>query len=155
MSTTGTGILNVVGYLLMIAAMVALARSRGIRYPRALRHPNPTMVTVWLVVALPSVIGLLWSAFYHALNRDPSKINHGQIWRLLTSATVQDGGIAGTIFNLVVLAVTLAVAVTALGTIRTVGLLIVGAISADAVATYLLQDPGAGNSSPPSSSPLP
>ncbi len=41
-----------------------------------------------------------------SLRRDPDLIrHHGQVWRVLTSVLVQDGGRGGTTFNLVTLAV--------------------------------------------------
>ena len=64
-----------------------------------------------LVVAVPSLVQLMVAPdLLAALERDRGAIADGQVWRLLTSLVVQDGGWAGTAFNLVSLAVVGAVA---------------------------------------------
>ena len=47
-----------------------------------------------------SVTGLLAEPVLLALRRDAAALSDGQLWRLLTALLVQDGGIPGTVFNL-------------------------------------------------------
>ena len=47
-----------------------------------------------------SVTGLLVEPVLLALRRDPAALADGQLWRLLTALLVQDGGVPGTVFNL-------------------------------------------------------
>ena len=61
--------------------------------------------SVFLATAVPSVLGLVVPAVEVALRRDRTAIDHGEVWRLVTALVVQDGGVAGTVFNLVGLAV--------------------------------------------------
>ena len=80
-----------------------LASRMGPQARRRRQWPWATTVAV-LVVGLPTLAqitvapGLLGS-----LQRDWTLIGRGQLWRLLTALVVQDGGIVGTIFNLVAL----------------------------------------------------
>ncbi|GAA3452026.1 rhomboid family intramembrane serine protease [Dactylosporangium matsuzakiense] len=72
-----------------------------------LRGPHRPIAT-WVVFAAVAVFSFLQllaaPALFTALRRDRTAIADGQFWRLLTSAVVQDGGWAGTIFNLIALA---------------------------------------------------
>ena len=62
-------------------------------------RPVLTAVTV-LVVAVPSLVQLTVAPdLLAALERDRGAIADGQVWRLLTSLVVQDGGWAGTVFQ--------------------------------------------------------
>ncbi len=56
------------------------------------------------MTAVVSVLGLIVPAVEVALRRDRTAIDHGQVWRLVTALVVQDGGVAGTVFNLAGLA---------------------------------------------------
>jgi rhomboid protease GluP len=59
-----------------------------------------------LVVGIPSLVQLTAApALLDHLERDRAAVADGQVWRLLTSLVVQDGGVAGTVGNLVALAV--------------------------------------------------
>jgi hypothetical protein len=57
-----------------------------------------TIVVAALTVV--SVVGLIVEPVEHALRRDGPAISSGQLWRLLSSLLVQDGGWIGTAFNL-------------------------------------------------------
>lgn len=62
-------------------------------------------------VAVPSLTQQVWPALLGLLDRDPEEVtHHGQVWRLLTAAFVQDGGVPGTIFNLVTIVIVAALA---------------------------------------------
>jgi membrane associated rhomboid family serine protease len=52
-----------------------------------------------------SIAGLVAPSLVDALGREPVALSEGQLWRLLTSLLVQDGGVPGTVLNLVGLAV--------------------------------------------------
>jgi hypothetical protein len=61
---------------------------------------------LWLVVAIPSMPQFVFPPLLRALEREPNQIeHHGQVWRVLTYVVVQDGGVVGTVSNLVLLAV--------------------------------------------------
>lgn len=83
----------------------------------------------------------------HALQRDPELIRHdGQLWRLVTAGVVQDGGIAGTVFNLAVLAVIGVLANRVWGTVRAASIFLVALVAFNLAATFASPQAGAGNS---------
>lgn len=145
MDTSGGSVVNAIAYVFVIV-VPARAAIAIVPVPRALWRPQPAAVALWLTVAIPSVIGLVWSPLTEALRRDPERIRDGQIWRLLTSAVVQDGGVLGTGSNLVYLAVAAVLAVALWGPVRAVLLFVVGAVAFNIVFTYGWQAVGAGNS---------
>ncbi len=147
MNTSGTGALSSVGYVVMLAAALASAALvLGDLAPR-LRAPRPAALALFALVAVPSLIELGWYGIYTALSRQPGQIKaHHQYWRLLTGALVQDGGVEGTIFNLVVLFLVATLAVYLWGPGLTIGLFAVGAIGFNLLATYAFASPGGGNS---------
>ncbi len=62
---------------------------------------------IWFAVAVPSLLQIWFPGLETAWRRDPDAVRlHGQAWRLLTSVLVQDSGIGGTVFNLIILAAT-------------------------------------------------
>jgi rhomboid protease GluP len=69
------------------------------------RRPLATAGTL-LVIGTTSLLQLTaFPVLLGALRRDPVALAHGQLWRLVTSLTVQDGGWPGTVFNLSILVV--------------------------------------------------
>lgn len=91
------------------AAFVVLAKvgalQIGYRTWRGRRFPRVAAALV-VFVAVPSLAQMVWPAALHALDRQPAEVlHHAQIWRLVTAAFVQDGGVIGTAFNLVSLGV--------------------------------------------------
>lgn len=60
---------------------------------------------VFAVTALNSAAQLVYPPVFHALNRNPEALAAGQYWRVVTWMVVQDGWLAGTIANLVALAI--------------------------------------------------
>lgn len=104
MDTSGDGLPNVIAYLVVLALFVQI----GIRLLRASgrprRFPVFALVTT-IVIGLPSLLQYVWPAITTALERNPElTLAHGQWWRVLTALLAQDGGLAGAIFNLVVVA---------------------------------------------------
>ena len=83
----------------------AVVVGRGTLRDGVARFPVATLVSV-VVVAVPSAVQLLVApSLLQVLQRDWPRILDGQWWRLLTALVVQDGGPAGTLLNLVGLAV--------------------------------------------------
>lgn len=145
MDTSGSGP-SALLYVVLLAATASAARSVLGDLGRRLRRPPRAAVGLWLAVAVPSVVGLAVPAVYRALFRAPALVGDGQWWRLLTSAVVQDGGVAGAVFNLVALALVATFAVALRGAVRAVGLFVLGALAFDLAAVFLAPSPGAGNS---------
>lgn len=144
MSTSGGTILNAVLYMAMLLLCIMIAKGLVGRETLVLSKPA---VGLWLLVAIPSLLQFAFLQIYSALRREPDLIrHHGQWWRVLTSVVVQDGGVFGTTFNLVVLAVIATVAVQAWGGPRTVVIFIVAQLLFGTMATFLSSDIGAGNS---------
>src|ERR1700760_4937765 len=147
MNTSGTGTVFTIGYWVVLAATLACAGLLLGDLRLRLRAPRPAALALLAVVAVPSLIELGWHGIYTALYRAPDQIkHHHQYWRLLTGSIVQDGGLEGTIFNLVVLFVVGTLAVYAWGSIRAIGLFVVGVIGFNLTATYAFASPGGGNS---------
>ncbi|MFF0307913.1 rhomboid family intramembrane serine protease [Streptosporangium sp. NPDC004379] len=110
------------------------------------RTPTPLVTAAAVAVtAVPSLLQFVLPALEPALRRDPAAVAGGQWWRLLTSLVTQDGGIAGTAFNLVTLAVVGCLAERALGPWRWLALYGAGAVCGQ-VAGMLWGTVGAGNS---------
>jgi hypothetical protein len=147
MSTSGTGTVFTIGYWVVLATTIACAAWLLGDLRLRLRAPRPAALALLAVVAVPSLIELGWHGIYTALYRAPDQIKaHHQYWRLLTGSIVQDGGLEGTIFNLVVLFVIGTLAVYAWGSVRAIGLFVVGVIGFNLTATYAFASPGGGNS---------
>ncbi len=107
----------------------------------------PTLTAcVTAVTAAVSITGLLAEPVLLALRRDAAAVSGGQYWRLLTAMLVQDGGVAGTVFNLLGL---LLVGIAAERTLRTGGWLVaylVGGLTGELTGWAGWQPIGAGNS---------
>lgn len=152
MTASGDGILNAVLYaaLLALCLPLGLAASRGRDRPRTTfltRREAIGALAIWLVVAIPSLAQAMDPALLPALWRDPQRVlGQGEAWRALTSGVVQDGGTAGTLFNLAILAVVAPVGVRAWGIGRAVLILVVAQLVFGVAATVLVPQPGAGNS---------
>jgi hypothetical protein len=147
MNTSGTGTVFAIGYWVVLAMTIMCAvQPAGDLGPR-LRAPRPAALALVAVVAVPSLIELGWHGIYTALYRAPDQIkDQHEYWRLLTGSIVQDGGLEGTIFNLLVLFVIATLAVYAWGGTRAIGLFLVGVLGFNLIATYAFAAPGGGNS---------
>jgi hypothetical protein len=115
----------------------------GTRPWRVLR---PVAVGLWLVVAVPSVLQGFFPSLLTALQRDPSLVRDGQVWRLVTSVVVQDGGVVGTVFNLVVLALVALAACRIWGGATSVCFFVIGAVVFNLLMVFAFPQHGAGNS---------
>lgn len=131
-------------WLLPMLATAACLRARD--GEPGLPRPRASTVALWCTVAVPSLIQLLVPQLLPALRRDWSLIGEGEVWRLATSAIVQDGGLVGTGFNLLVLAVVALGAQEAWRPARTWATFWLGAVAANCVVGPSLDPVGAGNS---------
>jgi membrane associated rhomboid family serine protease len=117
----------------------ALARQRfGFQ-----RLPVVTVV-VFVITATTSVLGLLIPGMLAALQRTPQGLD-GDWWRTVTALFVQDGGVVGTLSNLVFLLVLGVLAEQVLGAWRWL-VCYFGAALVGELAGYAWQPRGAGNS---------
>jgi hypothetical protein len=147
MNTSGTGTISAIGYYLVLAMAIGCAGLLLGDLRLRLRAPRPVALALVAAVAVPSLIELGWHGIYTALSRQPDQIRvHHEYWRLLTGSIVQDGGVEGTIFNLVVLFVIATLAVYVWGAGRTAVLFVAGVIGFNLLATYAFTSPGGGNS---------
>jgi hypothetical protein len=97
------------GLLFYVPALVLAVRAADpLPHRREVSRQQPPWATIGLLllVGIPSLAQLAVPEIYTWLHRDSDLImNHGQWWRPYTSFVVQDGGLAGTAFNLTTLAV--------------------------------------------------
>ena len=146
MSTSGGTGLNAMAYVVIIVvALVVAGRANG-DPGRTLTRPSRAVLVIWAVVAVPSVLQFAFPVLLDVLSRRPELVADGQVWRLLTAPVVQDGGVFGTVSNLIYLYVVACAAVPIWGGVRTAALLVVGAVGFDLLATFVYPQFGAGNS---------
>jgi hypothetical protein len=103
-NTSGDGLANVILYLVVLAlfAQVGLRLLRASTLPR--RFPVVAAIAT-VVIGIPSLLQYLWPTIATTLERNPGlTLQHGQWWRVLTALLAQDGGLAGAVFNLIVVA---------------------------------------------------
>ena len=98
-----------------------------------------------MAIALSTTLQFFFPAILSALQRDYVRFVGGEWWRVITPLFVQDGGIAGSIFNLVTLLLVGAVAEYLWGSRRMIGIFFVGGLVSEVVA-FAWQPIGAGNS---------
>lgn len=110
----------------------------------AWRFPRATLLLA-VTVALPTTLQFFFPEILSAFRRDYARFLSGDWWRLITPLFVQDGGIAGAIFNVVSLLLVGGIAEQVWGGKRMIGIFFVGGIVGEAVA-FAWQPIGAGNS---------
>jgi membrane associated rhomboid family serine protease len=138
-----TAILYAVVYSLAVRSGLGLIAERGPTRDR--RWPIATTVAT-VVVGIPTVLQLTVApSLLDHLARDRTSIANGEVWRLLTSLVVQDGGLAGSIFNLVALAVVGVVAERIWGPVRWTVIALVSGLAGE-LWGLVVQPAGAGNS---------
>jgi hypothetical protein len=130
----------------LYVVMFVLALKAAGRLP----HRDPGLwpaAALWGLVAVPSLLQFAFPAVYDVLHRDSALVRDGgQWWRPYTSFLVQDGGVSGTAFNLVTLAVVALVAMRVWGPRFTAGIW-AGATVLYSVPVFLTpMEPGGGNS---------
>ncbi|ANS26946.1 rhomboid family intramembrane serine protease [Rhodococcus opacus] len=144
MTTSGAGWTSAVllAVVLVLATLLGSTRIGEVRLTR----PPRTAVVLWLLIAVPSLLQFVVPAVLDALERDPTQIRDHQWWRIVTSVAVQDGGLAGTVVNLLVLAWVAPLAVRVWGGARAVLLFVASQIIFGLFTAFLFPSPGAGNS---------
>ncbi len=101
-------------------------------------------IALWVLVAVASVIRLISPSLLDVFRRYPVRTRDGEWWRVLTSALTQDGGVAGTVGNLVMLAIVAIAAVRVWGWQRAVALFVVGQLLWGLFTSFVAPSVGAG-----------
>jgi membrane associated rhomboid family serine protease len=114
------------------------------RSERRWRVPVATVV-LFFVISTPSILQFFYPDILSSLMRNASAVRSGEWWRLATAIMVQDGGIGGTVFNLLGLLVAGTFAEHVWGT-RHFVLLVIGGVAVSEVVAFTWQPLGAGNS---------
>jgi membrane associated rhomboid family serine protease len=114
------------------------------RQTPGLRFPLATTVLV-AAIAVPGTLQLLFPAMQTALQRDYTRFEGGEWWRLITPLFVQDGGLVGGVSNLVGLLVVGAIAEHLWGGWRMLVIFFGGGLVGEVVG-FAWQPVGAGNS---------
>jgi membrane associated rhomboid family serine protease len=133
-------------YLVLLSAAVRASVGLG-PSPSWVRRPLPLVtLAALLVVAVPSLVQLTAApGLLSALERDRSALAAGQLWRLVTSLVVQDGGWPGTVFNLAALLLVGAAAERVEGRRRWLVVALVAGVGAQ-LWGLVVQPVGGGNS---------
>jgi rhomboid protease GluP len=132
-------------YVAVLAAAFASSQVGHSVEARAVAR-RPATMTALLVVGVPSLVQLTVAPWLLThLQRDWTAIGDGQVWRLVTSLVVQDGGLAGTVFNLVSLFVIGSAAEAVWDARQWVVLALVSGVGAQ-LWGWLVQPVGGGNS---------
>lgn len=139
-----TGLLAAL-YAVVLGTAFAASRVRPLSTPFRGRWPWATTIAM-IIVGLPTLAQFTVApALLENLERNWTLIARGQVWRLITSLVVQDGGLAGTIFNLVALAMIGFAAEQVWGSIRWTAIALGGALGGEFWGK-IVQPIGAGNS---------
>ena len=136
----------------ILATLYAVVLATAFAAFRALPPSSPSPGWPWATTVAVLIVGLPTLAQFTVapsllqnLERNWILIRDGQVWRLLTSLVVQDGGIAGAIFNLVALATIGFAAEKLWGGKRWTAIALSGALGAE-LWGKIVQPIGAGNS---------
>lgn len=78
-------------------------RTRSATKPVSLRFPRMTLF-LFLMIAIPTTLQFFFPGLLPLFQRDTTRFMNGEWWRVITPLFFQDGGISGTIFNLMSLA---------------------------------------------------
>jgi membrane associated rhomboid family serine protease len=139
-----TGLLAAL-YAVVLGTAFAASRVRPLSTPFRGRWPWATTIAM-IIVGLPTLAQFTVApSLLESLERNWTLIARGQVWRLITSLVVQDGGPAGAIFNLVALAVIGFAAEQVWGAVRWAVIAPGGALGAE-LWGKIVQPVGAGNS---------
>ena len=132
-------------YAIVLTTAFAASRVRPLATPPRSRWPWATTVAV-IIVGIPTLAQFTVAPWLlNSLERNWTLIARGQVWRLLTSLVVQDGGVAGAIFNLVALAIIGFAAEQVWGPWRWTVIALSGALAGE-LWGKIVQPIGAGNS---------
>ena len=123
----------------------------GTFYLREQPNPQPqrsvpySTLLVTLAIAIPTALQFFFPAILQLFERDYARFLTGDWWRLITSLFVQDGGVSGSIFNLVSLLLVGIVAERLWGSRRWLIIFFAGGLLSQLIA-FAWQPVGAGNS---------
>jgi len=140
-------ILYILGLFCAFAAGSMLLRNQ-VSGPHSLTrnsHFSQTTFLLVLAIAIPSVLQFPFPALLSTLQRDYERFLNGDWWRLVTPLFVQDGGVSGTIFNLIGLALVGSVAERIWSARSMLLIFFIGGIIGE-IAGFVWQPIGAGNS---------
>lgn len=146
MATAGSGLLFLACLWAVIAAAVSSVQPllEGRLSPRGIPAVGWAL---WLAVAVPSLVQIPRPGLYRDWHRSVSAVlDDGQWWRTATALLVQDGGIPGTVSNLVLLALALVLCLPLWGTRVTVPAFLLIGVGLNLAAVLTGADDGAGNS---------
>jgi len=107
--------------------------------------PPWATLTLFLAIGIPTVLQFFYPSILALLRRDTIAFLSGDWWRVITPLFVQDGGLGGSIFNLVGLLFVGAVAEHLWGGPRLLFIFFIAGIASEFVA-LVWQPVGAGNS---------
>ncbi len=140
-------ILYVLGLYFAFAAGSMVNRNPAAFSQPPTRKSNFPATTLFLLVAIgiPSILQFFFPALLTTLQRDYERFLNGDWWRLISPLFVQDGGIIGTIFNLISLALVGSVAERIWSGRWMLLVFLVGGIFGEIVG-FAWQPIGAGNS---------
>jgi membrane associated rhomboid family serine protease len=116
--------------------------SKSNQYPRKIPVVTLTLV---IAIAIPSVLQFFFPAILPTFERDYTQFRAGDWWRLVTPLFVQDGGVAGTMFNLVGLLLVGSIAERMWGSGRWLVIFFTAGILSQGIG-FVWQPVGAGNS---------
>ena len=113
--------------------------------PQPLRSVPYSTLLLTLAIAIPTTLQFFFPTLLPLLERNYERFLAGDWWRLVTSLFVQDGGVSGSIFNLVSLLFVGMIAERLWGGRRWLIIFFAGGILSQLVA-FAWQPIGAGNS---------
>lgn len=146
-NSSGAGLLSSIGYTVVIVASLLSVQPLIIAMRSRLRQVPVTAVVIWIIVAVPSVLQFPFPAIYEVLHRSRADIvGGGEWWRVATAIVVQDGGVAGCVFNLILLAVAAYVSCKVWGQPGTATLFVVAGVGLNVLAVVFSATDGGGNS---------
>ena len=146
MSTAGSGWIFLVCFW-VVFGVAAFSVQPILNGRLSLRTSHWAGWVLWLAVALPSLLQIPYPRLYEAWHRSASGVlDDHQWWRVATAVVVQDGGVAGTVSNLVLLAVALLVCVPLWGQWASVVTFALVGVGLNVAAVLAGAEDGAGNS---------
>ncbi len=140
-------VLYVLGLYSAFMAGSSLLRNQSslsLSNPKKFHFPLTTILLL-LAIALPSILQFFFPMLLPMFQRDNERFLSGEWWRLFTPIFFQDGGLSGTIFNLISLLLIGSVAEKLWGGRSMLIIFFMGGIIGEMVA-FAWQPIGAGNS---------
>jgi membrane associated rhomboid family serine protease len=130
----------------MAGSMVLRTSSARLASPSktSIRFPVATLL-LFFAVGVPSILQFFYPALLILWQRDFARFVGGEWWRLVTPLFVQDGGVAGTSFNLAGLLLIGILAEQFWGSLPVLLIFLIGGVLGE-IAGFAWQPVGAGNS---------